>query len=182
MNIKRSTNKIPKTGMLDNSKVSIELGVARLGNVPEPQKPRTSLRDENRLNVSPASFGGSAPGPDINALNDSTSSQNIPGTSTDWTEPDAVDRRHSLATLSETSRTSTEVSQSSRSRFIVDDEPSESRRTSGRGVRSCFRAVNKVFLHCLEETPLLVSGVVLAILFCVTIIIIIPSTGRVRAG
>lgn len=89
-----------------------------------------------------------------------------------------------MATLSETSRTSnapTEVSQSSRSRFIVDDEPSEPRRTSGRGACSCYRAVNMAFLRCLEETPLLVSGVVLAILFCVTIIIIIPSTGRVRA-
>ncbi len=163
--------------MLDNSKVSIELGVARLGNVPEPQKPRLSLRDD--------------PNPDEernnrsrNALSNSTSSQNIPGTSTDWTEPNGVDRRHSLATLSKTSRTSnapTEVSQSSRSRFMVDDEPSESRRTSGCGACSGFRALNMAFLHCLEETPLLVSGVVLAILFCVTIIIIIPSTGRVRA-
>ncbi|XP_016408762.1 adenylate cyclase type 4-like [Sinocyclocheilus rhinocerous] len=164
--------------MLDNSKVSIELGVVRLGTVAEPQKPRTSSRDENRL---------SSPNPDEernnrtrNALSN-TSSQNVPGTSTDWAEPDGVDRRRSLATLSETSRTSnanTEVSQSSRSRFIVDDEPSESRRTSGRGACSCFRAVNMAFLRCLEETPLLVSGVVLAILFCVTIIIIIPSTGR----
>ncbi|XP_016348395.1 adenylate cyclase type 4-like [Sinocyclocheilus anshuiensis] len=164
--------------MLDNSKVSIELGIARLGTVAEPQKPRTSSRDENRL---------SSRNPDEernnrtrNALSN-TSSQNIPGTSTDWAEPDGVDRRRSLATLSETSRTSnanTEVSQSSHSRYIVDDEPSESRRTSGRGACSCFRAVNMAFLRCLEETPLLVSGVVLAILFCVTIIIIIPSTGR----
>ncbi|KAF4111694.1 hypothetical protein G5714_008725 [Onychostoma macrolepis] len=174
--------------MLDNSKVSIELGVARLENVPEPQKPRTSLRDENRLSESPASFSGSAPNPDEernnrsrNALSNSTSSQNIPGTSTDWTEPYAANRRCSLATLSETSRTSnatTEVSQGSRSWFIVDDEPRESQRTSGRGACSCFRVVNMAFLRCLEETPLLVSGVVLAILFCITIIIIIPSTGR----
>uniref|UniRef100_A0A9J7YIL2 Adenylate cyclase type 4 n=1 Tax=Cyprinus carpio carpio TaxID=630221 RepID=A0A9J7YIL2_CYPCA len=161
--------------MLDNSKVSIELGVARLGTVAEPQRPRMSLRDENRL---------SSPNPDEDRTRhalSNTSSQNIPGTSTDRTEPDGVDRRHSLATLSETSRTSnapTEVSQSSRSRFIVDDEPSEPRRTSGRGACSCYRAVNMAFLRCLEETPLLVSGVVLAILFCVTIIIIIPSTGR----
>ncbi|KAL1272117.1 hypothetical protein QQF64_031133 [Cirrhinus molitorella] len=172
--------------MLDNSKDYIELGVASLGNVPEPLKPHTLLRDKNHLSNSPVSF--SLPNPDEergnrreNALTNGTSSQNIPGTSTDWTEVDAIDRRHSLATLSETSRTSnapTEVSQNSRSRFIVDDEPYESRRRSGRGVCSCFRAVNMAFLRCLEETPLLVSGVVLAILFCVTIIIIIPSTGR----
>ncbi|XP_026122244.1 adenylate cyclase type 2-like [Carassius auratus] len=161
--------------MLDNSKVSVELGVARLGNVVEPQKPRLSLRDENRL---------SSPNPDEDRTRhalSNTSSHNVPGTSTDWTGPDGVDRRRSLATLSETSRTSnatTEVSQSSHVRFIADDEPRESRRTSGRCTCSCFRAVNMAFLRCLEETPLLVSGVVLAILFCVTIIIIIPSTGR----
>ncbi|XP_052417706.1 adenylate cyclase type 4-like isoform X2 [Carassius gibelio] len=161
--------------MLDNSKVSVELGVARLGNVVEPQKPRLSLRNENCL---------SSPNPDEDRTRhalSNTSSHNVPGTSTDWTGPDGVDRRRSLATLSETSRTSnatTEVSQSSHVRFIVDDEPRESRRTSGRCTCSCFRVVNMAFLRCLEETPLLVSGVVLAILFCVTIIIIIPSTGR----
>lgn len=173
--------------MLENSKVYIELGVARLRNVPEPLKPRTSVRDENHLSVSPVPLISSVSNPNEehnNALGNSTSSQNIPGTSTDWTEVDTIGRRHSLTTLSETSRTSnaaTEVSQNSRSRFIVDDEPVESRRRSGRGVCSCFRKVNMAFLRCLEETPLLVSGVVLAILFCVTIIIIIPSTGRVRA-
>ncbi|RXN25026.1 adenylate cyclase type 4-like protein [Labeo rohita] len=170
--------------MLENSKVYIELGVARLRNVPEPLKPRTSVRDENHLSVSPVPLISSVSNPNEehnNALGNSTSSQNIPGTSTDWTEVDTIGRRHSLTTLSETSRTSnaaTEVSQNSRSRFIVDDEPVESRRRSGRGVCSCFRKVNMAFLRCLEETPLLVSGVVLAILFCVTIIIIIPSTGR----
>lgn len=170
--------------MLDNSKFYIELGVAKLGNVPEPLKPRTSLRIEGHLSES---LSGSTPNPDeepnnrtINGLSNGTSSQNIPH----WTQPDAIDRRRSLATLSETSRTSTaatEVSQSSRSRFIGDDEPHESRWRSGRGACCCFRAVNMAFLRCLEETPLLVSGLLLAILFCVTIIIIIPSTGRVRA-
>uniref|UniRef100_A0A9J7YX75 Adenylate cyclase type 4 n=1 Tax=Cyprinus carpio carpio TaxID=630221 RepID=A0A9J7YX75_CYPCA len=167
--------------MLDNSKFYIELGVAKLGNVPEPLKPRTSLRIEGHLSES---LSGSTPNPDeepnnrtINGLSNGTSSQNIPH----WTQPDAIDRRRSLATLSETSRTSTaatEVSQSSRSRFIGDDEPHESRWRSGRGACCCFRAVNMAFLRCLEETPLLVSGLLLAILFCVTIIVIIPSTGR----
>ncbi|XP_016354552.1 adenylate cyclase type 4-like [Sinocyclocheilus anshuiensis] len=167
--------------MLDNSKVYIELGVAKLGNVPKPLKPRTSLRIESHLIES---LSASATNPDeernnrtINGLSNGTPSQNIPH----WTQPDAVDRRRSLATLSETSRTSsatTEVSQSSRSRFIVDDEPRESRWRSGRGACCCFRAVNMAFLRCLEETPLLVSGLLIAILFCVTIIIIIPSTGR----
>ncbi|XP_043100751.1 adenylate cyclase type 4-like [Puntigrus tetrazona] len=154
--------------MLDNSKVSIELGVARLGNVAEPQKARTSPKSLSE------SLSGSAPEErnNHNALSDSASSQNVPGTSADWTELGPVDRRHSSATLSEASVTSsavTEASQSSRSRFIVNKSRNKS---------NCCYSLNMAFLHCLEETPLLVSGAVLAILFCVTIIIIIPSTGR----
>ncbi|XP_052459256.1 adenylate cyclase type 4-like [Carassius gibelio] len=146
--------------MLDDSKVKTELGVAKLGNVPEPMKPRPSLRTPNP-DEEPNNHT-------INGLSNGTSSQNVPH----WTQADAVDRRHSLGTLSESSRTSTEVSLSSRSRFIVDKELQGSRWSC------CFRAVNMAFLRCLEETPLLVSGLLLAILFCGTIIIITPSTGR----
>lgn len=172
--------------MLDNAKTCIELGVAKLENVPEPLKPRTSCRDENRLSNAPASLSGNAHNPNeespTNAHSKSTS-QNI----SEWTEPDVADRRVSLATISETSRTSNatvEFSHSSQ-QFLVaspDDEPHRSRRKCCGDVCCCFHAVRMVFLRCLEETPLMVSGLVLAILFCVTIIIIIPSTGRVRAG
>ncbi|XP_051757174.1 adenylate cyclase type 4-like [Ctenopharyngodon idella] len=169
--------------MLDNTKTYIELGVAKLENVPEPLKPRTSCRDENRLSNSPASLSGNVHNPNeestTNALSKRASSQNI----SEWTEPDVIDRRVSLATISETSRTSTatvEFSHSSQ-QFLVasaDDEPHRSRRKCCGDVCCCFNTVRMVFLRCLEETPLMVSGLVLAILFCVTIIIIIPSTGR----
>lgn len=43
----------------------------------------------------------------------------------------------------------------------------------------CCRAVQGAFLRCQEETPAMVTGTVLTILFCVTIIIIIPATDRV---
>ncbi|XP_067303732.1 adenylate cyclase type 4-like isoform X2 [Pseudorasbora parva] len=143
--------------MLDDAKAYIELGVAKLENVPEPLRPR----DKNRLSDVP------------NTSEESTSSsRNI----SEWTEPYIVDRRISLAAISETSRTSNVTvafSQSSQSRFLVTPEGDGSPRRHG-----CFRAVRMAFLHCLEETPLMVTGLVLAILFCVTIIIIIPSTGR----
>uniref|UniRef100_A0AAR2KPW7 adenylate cyclase n=1 Tax=Pygocentrus nattereri TaxID=42514 RepID=A0AAR2KPW7_PYGNA len=42
----------------------------------------------------------------------------------------------------------------------------------------CYQAVRQAFLRCLEETSIVVPGLVLTILFCVTIIIIIPTTGR----
>ncbi|KAK7171282.1 hypothetical protein R3I94_001277 [Phoxinus phoxinus] len=149
--------------MLDKKKVYIELGVAKLENVPEALKPRKSClgggRDPNEESST-------------DALNTSTSSsRNV----SEWAEPDAIDRRHSLATVSETSRTSNatvEGSQSSQSRVLVapaDAEPQEPRRRN-----ECVMPL----LHCLEETPLMVSGLLLAVLFCVTIIVIIPATGR----
>lgn len=53
------------------------------------------------------------------------------------------------------------------------------RKSVAENVSCCCGTVQGAFLRCQEETPAMVTGVVLAILFCVTIIIIIPSTGRV---
>ncbi|XP_030635308.1 adenylate cyclase type 4 [Chanos chanos] len=58
------------------------------------------------------------------------------------------------------------------------DGDAESKHSVAEEVCCCFHAVRKAFLRCLEETPIMVSGLVLTILFCVTIIIIIPTTGR----
>ncbi|XP_039524872.1 adenylate cyclase type 4 [Pimephales promelas] len=150
--------------MLDNTKTYVELGVAKLENVPEALKPRQS-----RLG------GGRDPDEEssTNALNTSTSSS--PNAS-ESAEPDVIDRRFSLATVSETSRTSNatvEGSQSSRSRFLVGPADADELQESQ---RSCGCVVS--FPYCLEETPLMVSGLLLTVLFCVTIIVIIPSTGR----
>lgn len=47
------------------------------------------------------------------------------------------------------------------------------------GARRCYKAVRLGFLQCLEDTPFVVPGLVLTILFCVTIIVVIAATGRV---
>ena len=63
----------------------------------------------------------------------------------------------------------------------LDGEDSEA---GGGGVSlcCCYRAVSRGFLRCLEETPAMLPGLLLTLLFTVTIIILIPTTGRVRWG
>ncbi|KAL2079127.1 hypothetical protein ACEWY4_024871 [Coilia grayii] len=61
----------------------------------------------------------------------------------------------------------------------VAGDPSPPRKSFGENVCCCCRAVQGAFLRCQEETPAMVTGVVLTILFCVTIIIIIPTTRQV---
>ncbi|XP_034019957.1 adenylate cyclase type 2-like [Thalassophryne amazonica] len=67
-----------------------------------------------------------------------------------------------------------EDSQSMRSRHVVTE-----------GVCCCYHAVHRAFLQCVEETPAMLSGLLLSLAFCVAIIVLIPSTGRdldVHAG
>ncbi|KAG7462176.1 hypothetical protein MATL_G00199700 [Megalops atlanticus] len=48
----------------------------------------------------------------------------------------------------------------------------------GRGLQSCFQSVSRGCLRCVEETPCMVSGLLLTMGFCVAIIVILVSTGR----
>lgn len=61
-----------------------------------------------------------------------------------------------------------------------EDHRGRPRRSAAEGVCCCYQAVRLAFLRCLEETSIVVPGLVLTIMFCVTIIVIIPTTGRVR--
>lgn len=164
--------------MLDNSKVYIELGVAKAKSAPEPLTLQTSPGDESATDLTDSTVTCNGPDP-----RPSTRSPRSDGEAFDLNRSSGItaervtdSRKHSVGTIS---GTSTDVfSQSSDSRFLVT--PLSDGKSSGDGP-ACFRAVRRAFLRCLEETPIMVSGLVLSILFCVTIIIIIPSTGRVRA-
>ncbi|XP_028261578.1 adenylate cyclase type 4 [Parambassis ranga] len=59
-----------------------------------------------------------------------------------------------------------------------DKRSTRSRRSVKEGVCCCYQAVHRAFLRCVEETPATLSGLVLSLLFCVAIIILIPTTGR----
>lgn len=63
----------------------------------------------------------------------------------------------------------------------ADDVVDQSRKSFAENVCCCCRAVQGAFLRCQEETPAMVTGVVLSILFCVTIIVVIPTTRQVRS-
>ncbi|XP_061619154.1 adenylate cyclase type 4-like isoform X2 [Phyllopteryx taeniolatus] len=53
-----------------------------------------------------------------------------------------------------------------------------SRRSVAEDVSCCYRSVHRGCLQCVEETPAMLSGLVLSLAFCVAIIVLIPSTGR----
>lgn len=61
-----------------------------------------------------------------------------------------------------------------------DRRSDHSRRTVKEGMCCCYQTVHRGCLQCVEETPAMLPGLVLSLAFCVTIIVLIPSTGRVR--
>lgn len=63
-----------------------------------------------------------------------------------------------------------------------DRRSTQSRRTVKEGMCCCYQAFHRAFLQCVEETPAMLSGLVLSLAFCVAIIVLIPTTGRVRHG
>lgn len=61
-----------------------------------------------------------------------------------------------------------------------DRRSNHSRRTVKEGMCCCYQTVRRGCLQCVEETPAMLPGLVLSLAFCVTIIVLIPTTGRVR--
>lgn len=61
-----------------------------------------------------------------------------------------------------------------------DQKSTLSRQTVKEGMCCCYQAFHRAFLQCVEETPAMLSGLVLSLAFCVAIIVLIPTTGRVR--
>lgn len=61
-----------------------------------------------------------------------------------------------------------------------DGRSSHSRRSVKEGMCCCYQAFHRAFLRCVEETPAMLSGLVLSLAFCVSIIVLIPTTERVR--
>ncbi|XP_076580666.1 adenylate cyclase type 4 [Chaetodon auriga] len=59
-----------------------------------------------------------------------------------------------------------------------DRQSTQSRRTVKEGMCCCYQAFHRAFLQCVEETPAMLSGLVLSLAFCVAIIVLIPATKR----
>uniref|UniRef100_A0A146Y5A4 adenylate cyclase n=1 Tax=Fundulus heteroclitus TaxID=8078 RepID=A0A146Y5A4_FUNHE len=59
-----------------------------------------------------------------------------------------------------------------------DGQSMRSRRSVKEGVCCCYQATNRAFMRCVEETPAMLPGLLLSIIFCVVIIVVIPATQR----
>ncbi|TRY65508.1 hypothetical protein DNTS_021732, partial [Danionella cerebrum] len=177
--------------MLDNRKLYVELGVAKAEIVPEPQKPQTVNKRHRNLNDTTVQANGDqihgmvqSDGIQMGAI--IPTKEHCPGVSSLNTFPDfdtqsgvtiqTNGNRNGGLVLIDENEIGAMMTNSQRCLVVSEDVLSHTRHSQTRC--SCFKACLAAFLRCLEETPLMVSGLVLTILFCVTIIIIIPSTGR----
>ncbi|XP_042367782.1 adenylate cyclase type 4-like [Plectropomus leopardus] len=59
-----------------------------------------------------------------------------------------------------------------------DRRSARSRQSVKEGVCCCYQAFHRACLQCVEETPAMLSGLVLSLAFCVALIVLIPTTGR----
>ncbi|KAM6960404.1 adenylate cyclase type 2 [Tautogolabrus adspersus] len=219
-NLKQPTQEsdISKLG-LDDSQISVVVGVAKTAQVPEPLKANSLLKGasvtphEDQLlthnSTSESSLGYvntgfspdlsdvelseldrssfektnhissvnfSEPSSDKNTKNSPEDDGGEP--KTDWTdEPKA--EKSSSEVLSDVyqPRDSIDV------RWDEEDEDEDRRSTrSGRSVKEgvccCYQAFHRAFLQCVEETPAMLSGLMLSLAFCVALIVLIPTTGR----
>ncbi|KAM3590952.1 uncharacterized protein V6R79_019418 [Siganus canaliculatus] len=97
-----------------------------------------------------------------------------------------ISKTNSTAVMSHSDVSSDQASQS-RSSIDVrwDDEDRDedrrstsSRRTVKEGMCCCYQAFRRGCLQCVEETPAMLSGLLLSLAFCVVLIVLIPTTGR----
>ncbi|XP_020505029.2 adenylate cyclase type 2-like [Labrus bergylta] len=211
---------ISKVG-LEESQISVVVGVAKTAQAPEPLKANSLLKGaagEDRLQThnsnsdSDYSVTKSNPGyvnagfiPDfcdvelseldrsslektnhISPLNFSepTSDKNTKispeedgGESrTDWTDEPKGEK-----SLSEVSSDAFQPRDSIDVRWDEDDEDrrsTQSGRSVKEGVCCCYQAFNRGCLRCVEETPAMLSGLMLSLAFCVALIILIPTTRK----
>ncbi|XP_047008322.1 adenylate cyclase type 4 isoform X2 [Ictalurus punctatus] len=137
---------------------NIELGIAKKENTPEPLQACTSFRTSNTTTNGPA-----YPSLPEAIMEDNTNS--------------------GLGNCLQSCRTDHDCTEAEPDVMGVPERQSvRIRRTTATGACRCYQAVRLGFLQCLEDTPFVVPGLVLTILFCVTIIVIIAATGRHITG
>lgn len=87
----------------------------------------------------------------------------------------------SAALRADQTRDSVDIGSSAGSKDKDDDGHSmRSRRSVKEGMCCCYRTTSRAFLQCVEETPAMLTGLLLSLIFCVVIIVLVPATGRVR--
>ncbi|XP_026887800.2 adenylate cyclase type 4-like [Electrophorus electricus] len=147
-----------------------ELGIARIESIPKPLKACTVFRE------TPSGVKGQSVEPhgvkNGNLNHHGTNHVPVPG---------SISIVNSMGESSEDSRAVSATA--GETRELEDTLASRGWRRRRRGgvaerVLGCYRGVRQALLRCLEETPIVVPGLVLTMMFCVTIIIIIPTTEK----
>lgn len=134
--------------------LNTELGIAKKENTPEPLQVCTSFRTSN-----------ATPNSHAYPLSEVNVEQN---------------NINSVGNCLQSCRTDHDCSEAEPELMGVPERQSgRIWRNAATGASRCYQAVKLGFLQCLEDTPFVVPGLVLTILFCVTIIIVIAATGRV---
>lgn len=136
---------------------------------------------EKMSSVSPFNLSGTSPEPDKAKkgnldLSGDTSTWDLTCEPKAWTPTEGSSPR-----LSSVSSQIGQARDSVDFRSVQDEDgqSTRSRRSVKEGVCCCYQATNRAFMRCVEETPAMLSGLLLSIVFCVVIIIVIPATGRV---
>ncbi|XP_069374778.1 adenylate cyclase type 4-like [Paralichthys olivaceus] len=217
----KRNNSLEKQSGLSESEVSVEVGVVKTAQAPEPLAVATTQQPSDHEGHVSSSCDGlqthNAAPSQTNVCSDSdySSKTSSPGyTSTSFNtdlcgdeSPElgsSLEKANAVSTVSSDDKNgpegetpfcespsafhdfSTKVSQT-RDSFDVgwdeadgdeDGRSTRSRQSVKEGVCCCYHAVHRAFLRCVEETPAMLSGLVLSLVFCVAIIVLIPTTGR----
>ncbi|KAG9259963.1 adenylate cyclase type 4-like [Astyanax mexicanus] len=147
---------------------NVELGVAKKKSTAEPRKAHISFRASSTSQKKPertavqSTETCSSSTDSLNARSGSFRKVNV----TDF-RPSEGFRVHS-----------SELQRGVKIRDAPEDGSGGPCRSAAEGMCCCYRAIRLACLRCLEETSYVVPALVLIIMFCVTIIVVIPATGR----
>uniref|UniRef100_UPI0037E82EFE adenylate cyclase type 4-like n=1 Tax=Semicossyphus pulcher TaxID=241346 RepID=UPI0037E82EFE len=214
---------ILKSG-LGESKVPVEVGVAKTAHIPEPLKANSLLKgtgvtphdasdksSSDRLqndNSTSDSSTKSSPGnantgdEELSEIDQSSFEKTNHISSLNFSEPgsdkdtknspdedggasttDRTDKQKAENSFSDVSPDVYQTRDSIDVRWDEEDEDEDRRSTRSKrsvkeGVCCCYQAFHRAFLQCVEETPAMLSGLVLSLAFCIALIVLIPTTGR----
>ncbi|XP_053272399.1 LOW QUALITY PROTEIN: adenylate cyclase type 4-like [Pleuronectes platessa] len=188
---------------LSESEVSVEVGVVKTAQAPGPLVVATALQppDPDRLqthNDSDYSSTKSSPGYTSTSFN-----SDLCGDELSELDGSSLEKANAVSTASLDDKHSPDLKPVEGTSFCdafhdfspkvsqtrdsfdagcdeADGDEDERSVRSGQsvkeGVCGCYQAIHRAFLRCVEETPAMLSGLVLSLAFCVAIIVLIPAT------
>ncbi|XP_076846788.1 adenylate cyclase type 4 [Brachyhypopomus gauderio] len=147
---------------------NVELGVARTESIPKPLKVCSTSRDTTNTVTGQTAKPHGVKNRNLNHHG----TNHVP-------LPESIIIVSGRGETSEDSRAvSANAGEIGESEDMLESGGQSRRAGVAKGLLGCYRAVRLAFLRCLEETSIVVPGLVLTIMFCVTIIIIIPTTRK----